>query len=372
MRHRHPHPATWAFATWAVAVWIAVLQAAPGAAQQAGTVVSPEARASLEGSASTLYPLGRAKGRFQQLFSDLGPGRLIRGHAYRRDAVTSRGQIAAFRSEMTIALSPAALSPAQASKTFQQNHGPSPTTVLTRTIVDFPQTSKPTGLTPAPFLLRIPYKTSYGWTGKGTLCVDIVLHGNQTAGGQDKNFSADLDAHELFVSGRNLQPGVAFGQGCARRQSSVPAKATFLVRHLGKTADVQIEVRGGVPSTASVTAESVLVLGHKQLSQAWPPGTGCTLYTDTTAILFLSGGNDTQGGWSGTLPLGPPVEAFSSMFGQIASLDRQSKELVLTNGAKLTMPPAGPGLVSARIAHSTSATATTGTISYSVPITLFF
>jgi hypothetical protein len=367
LRHRHLHPAT-----WAVAVWIAVLQAAPGAAQQPSTVVSPRARTSLEGSASTFYPLGRAKGRFQQLFSDLGPGRLIRGHAYRRDALTSRGPIAAFRSEMTIALSPAALSPTQPSKTFQQNHGPSPTTVLTRTIVDFPATSKPTGLTPAPFLLRVPYKTSFGWTGKGTLCVDIVLHGNQTGSGQDKNFSADLDAHDLFVSGRNLQPGVPFGQGCARPKTSVPAKATFLVRHLGKTADVQIEVRGGVPSTTSVAAESVLVLGQKQLSQAWPPGTGCTLYTDTAILVFLRGNNDQQGAWSGTLPVGPPAPAYTSMFGQIASFARQSGELVLTNAAQLTMPPAGPGLVSARIAHGTNAASTTGTISYAVPITLFF
>ncbi|MHC4512423.1 MAG: hypothetical protein ACYTGW_18365 [Planctomycetota bacterium] len=367
LRHRHLHPAT-----YAVAVWIAALQAAPAAAQQASTVVSPQARARLEGSASTFYPLGRAKGRFQQLFADLGPGRLIQGHAYRRDALTSRGQIAAFRSEMMIALSPAALSPAQPSKTFQQNHGPNPTTVLPRTTVAFPQTDKPTGLTPAPFLLRVPYKTSYGWTGKGTLCMDIVLHGNQTASGQDKNFSADLDAHELFTSGRNLQPGVPFGQGCARRNSSVPAKASFLVRHLGKTADVQIEVRNGVPGTTTTSAGSVLVLGQKQLSQAWPPGTGCTLYTDPAVLVFLSGSNDPKGGWSGTLPVGPPAPAYASMFGQIASLDRQSGELVLTNAAQLTMPPAGPGLVAVRIAHGTNAASATGTISHAVPVTLFF
>ncbi len=357
---RHPH----------FVFWIPLLLAASAGAQPT-TAVSPQARARLEGSTSTLYPLGRAKARFQQLFGDLA-GRIIKGHAYRRDALSSRGKIAAFQSQMAISMSTAALAPAKASTTFTQNAGQNPTSVLARTSMAFPATTKPTGLSPAPFLLRIPYKTAYAWSGKGTLCVEIVHYGNQTGSGQDKNFSADLDAHALFASGRNLQPGVSYGQGCPYNGAKTAAKASFLVRHLGKTSDLQIQVQRGVPSTASVTAESVLVLGHKQLSQAWPPGTGCTLYTDTVAILFLSGANDQNGGWSGTLPLGPPVTAFSSVFGQVASMARQTKELVLTNAAKLTMPPAGPGLISARIAQGTNPAATIGTVSYSVPITLFF
>ena len=148
MSHPHPNPAPWALALGAL--WIPILLAAPGAAQQTGTAVSPVARARLEGSASTLYPLGRAKGRFQQLFADL-PAQLIKGHAYRRDALSSRGQIAAFQSETAISMSTAALAPAQASKTFRDNAGQSPTSVLGRTKMAFPATSKPTGLAPAPF-----------------------------------------------------------------------------------------------------------------------------------------------------------------------------------------------------------------------------
>jgi len=357
---RHPHSA----------FWIPLLLATAATAQQ--PTVSPQARSRLEGNASTLYPLGRAKGRFQQLFADLGQGRLIKGHAYRRDALTSRGQVPAFQSEMAVSLSVAGLAPGQASKTFSQNSGQNPTMVLARTSLSLVATGKPTGLSPAPFLLRIPYKTAFAWGGKGTLCVDMVHYGNKTAGGQDKNFSADLDGHELFASGRSEQPGIPHGQGCSRRSASTPARATFLVRHLGKTSDLRIDVTGGVPSSTTAAAQSVLVLGHKQATQAWPPGTGCTLYTDTAVVLFLSGNNDTKGAWSGALPAGPPVPAYISLFAQIASLERKTGELVLTNAAQLTMPPAGPGLVSARIAHGTNPAATTGTVSYSVPITLFF
>jgi hypothetical protein len=361
---RNPYSAIWQ-------AWIPLLLAAAAGAQQT-TAVSPQARSRLEGNASTYYPLGRAKARFQQLYGDLGQGQLIKGHAYRRDALTSRGQVAAFQTEMAVSLSRAALTPDKAQKTFAQNAGASPTTVLGRTTLSFPATSKPTGLAPAPFLLRVPYKTPFGWDGKGTLCLEMVLHGNKTTGGQDKNFTADLDGHQLFSSGRSEQPSIPYGQGCTAKSAKNPAQATFLVRHLGKTSDLRIDVTNGVPTTSSNAAQSVLVVGPGQRNQAWPPATGCTLYTDSTVIVFLAGNNDANGGWSGTLPLGPPVAPYSSMFAQAASLDQKRGELVLTNGARLTMPPASPGLISARIAHGTDPAASAGTVSYSVPVTLFF
>lgn len=361
---RLPHRAFWT-------LWAPLLVAAATAAQTS-TAVSPQARSRLEGNASTYYPLGRAKSRFQQLFADLSQAQLVKGHAYRRDALSSRGQIAAFQTEMAVSLSRAALTPAQAQQTFQNNSGQNPTTVLARTSMSFVATAKPTGLSPAPFLLRIPYKTAFGWDGKGTLCVDMVHYGNKTAAGQDKNFVADLDGHQLFASGRSEQPGIPYGQGCAPRGSSTAAQAIFLVRHLGQTSDLGITVSGGMPSTTTSAAESVLVLGQGQRTQAWPPGSGCTLYTDPTVMVFLTGKNDSKGGWSGTLPLGTPAPAYASVFAQVASLDRQRGELVLTNGAQLTMPPPGPGLVSVRIAHGTNASATTGTVSSTVPVTLFY
>lgn len=353
-------------------VTAAATAAAVTAAAQQPTVVSPPARSGLEGNASTFYPLGRAKARFQQLHGDLGQGQLIKGHAYRRDGLTSRGQVGAFQTEMAISLSRAALTPEKVSTTFTQNGG-SPTAVLARTTLSFVATQKPTGLAPAPFLLRVPYKTPFGWDGKGTLCVEMVLHGNQTPSGQDKNFMADLDGHELFSSGRSDQPGIPYGQGCTARSATSPAQATFLVRHLGKTSDLRIDVTDGVPTTSANTpAQSAVIVGPGQRNQAWPPATGCTLYADPTVILFLAGNNDAKGAWSGTVPLGAPVAPHTSMFAQVASLDRNSGELVLTNGAQLTMPPASPGLIAARVAHGTDPAAATGTISYSVPVTLFF
>ena len=132
------HPAT----IWPGLCLLALATHAP--AQQAPTIVSPTARVTLEGSASTSYPLGRAKSRYQQLYQDLGAARMLKGHAYRRDAISSRAGIAGFRSEMMVQLSAAALAPAKASKTFANNAGASPSTVLPRTILVFPSSTKPT------------------------------------------------------------------------------------------------------------------------------------------------------------------------------------------------------------------------------------
>ena len=79
--------------------------------------VSPAARAALEGSSSTSYPLGRADARLQQLHADLPPTlTAISGHAYRRDAISTRGQVDAFTVDMEVTLSMSPRTPSTASR----------------------------------------------------------------------------------------------------------------------------------------------------------------------------------------------------------------------------------------------------------------
>ena len=94
------------------------------AARSQSSVVSPAAQAIYEGSSSTSYPLGRANARVQQLHADLGTAsRTITGHAYRRDATSLRGQLAAYQVEMTVTMSMSPRTPEQASTTFAENAG---------------------------------------------------------------------------------------------------------------------------------------------------------------------------------------------------------------------------------------------------------
>ena len=117
--------------------------------------VSPADRVTLEGSSSTSYPLGRASMRLQQLLADL-PTRVmtLQGHAYRRDAATVRGTVAAFRAQVSVLASVSPRTPDTASSTFATNHGAQIHTALAPTWISFPQTDRPPVDPAASFELR--------------------------------------------------------------------------------------------------------------------------------------------------------------------------------------------------------------------------
>src|SRR5690606_18231742 len=183
----------------------------------AQVAVSPADRVFFEGSTSTIYPLGRARARVQQLIGDM-PAQTVTivGHAYRRDATNVRGVVNAFRSEISVIVSISPRTPSNASSTFADNHG-TPVAVLNRSWVNFPQTDRPTS-EPAPtFELRIPWTTPFPYAGTGTLCLETVVHGNDVGGQPDRNFSVFQDGHDLSRTS-SRQPGYRFGLGCARSE----------------------------------------------------------------------------------------------------------------------------------------------------------
>src|SRR5687768_17611604 len=78
---------------------------APALAAQQLVAVSPSDRTSLEGCSFTHFPLGRANARMQTLHADVPGGTVLHGHAYRRDAVTVRGQVDAFSCDLEVTVS---------------------------------------------------------------------------------------------------------------------------------------------------------------------------------------------------------------------------------------------------------------------------
>lgn len=355
--------------------WLAAVvtgAVAPATGLDAQGVISPRDRTSLEASSSTSYPLGRWNCRVQQLHDDLGSSPLtLTGHAYRRDATAVRGSISAYRVEMSVTLSMSPRTAPIASRTFQDNVG-APFVALPRTWVDLPTTNRPPQAPAQGFRFRIAYATPFAYpAGGGTLCVDTTVWGNSTASGTNRNFTASLDAHELFPDGRNLQPGYRFGQGCAPLQGGSSAYANFELRRLPSGMELDIQARNGMPSTSGGPGVSALLAGFSLQSQPWFVRPSCALLTSTSAILPLPGTNTAQGHWDGVLGGFSPLPTGMAFHLQIAS-GHPLDGVALADASQLVVPPPGPQPVpAARIAHGSDRTSPTGTVSLVVPVTEF-
>lgn len=346
------------------AITVGLAATAPVSAQM---LISPWPHHQFEGSKSTSYPLGRANTRLQQLHADLGNmASTIQGHAYRRDAISTRGQVDAYQVEMTVALSMSPLTPGTASRTFASNAG-TPQVVLPRTWVNFPVTNRPPSAPASTFELRIPYAVPFTYpVGGGTLCVDTTVHGNNGPNGPNANFTAYLDAHQLYADGRSIQPGYKYGAGCALLGSSA-ATATFELRTLPSDMEFDIVARNGVPG-----GMSALMVGLQSQAMPVPGVPGCVFLTSVEQAVFLPGMNDPNGGWSGTLTGFPPLPVGLEFFAQIAS-GLPGLGVGLSEASRLVMPPPGiTPIPSVRIAHGTNNTSPTGTVSTTVPVVEFF
>lgn len=334
--------------------------------------VSPADRVTLEGSSSTSYPLGRASMRLQQLLADL-PTRVmtLQGHAYRRDAATVRGTVAAFRAQVSVLASVSPRTPDTASSTFATNHGAQIHTALAPTWISFPQTDRPPVDPAASFELRIPWTAPMPWSGNGVLCLETVVHGNDVGGQQNRNFTSYQDAHELATTS-SRQPGFRFGDGCAFPATTAKAYASFDLVRTTTGIDLEAAIRNGAPTDANGPSLNVLMLGLAASPWAWPLRTECTVYVPPLASDLL-GQSDVRGQLDvvrrnfGDLPPGRVV------FAQVLSLQPSTALGALTDASRLTSPGVVPATIAhARIAHADDALALTGTVSLAVPVTELF
>lgn len=349
------------------------LLAAAGSAQ---TVVSPDSRGSADGSSSTSYPLGRFNIRMQQLHADL-PASMstIRGHAYRRDAIATNGTIAAFKTELEVQMSVAQNTPDAASSTFAQNRGPSPVVVLPRQLVSFPTTDRPVTAPALIFEYSIPYTTPFQRPAGADVCLEMIVYGNQTQSGNDRNFTAYLDAHTLTTSGSSESQGYRFGNGCTAPGLSTSHYARFeFDRSANGALELRVESRYGVPTpNAATPSQSALLLGMNQAAMPWPWLPACTVWTSIDALLPMPGAPDASGHHDATFAGLANLAPGMRIYAQVATGNITTGDLSFSDGSIVTVPgvEAVPIQV-ARIAAATNRDATTGTRSFSVPVTEFF
>lgn len=335
-------------------------------------IVSPADRVTLEGSSSTSYPLGRASMRLQQLLADLPTRALtLQGHAYRRDAVTVRGTVAAFRAQVSVLASVSPRTPDTASSTFAANHGAQIHTALSPTWISFPQTDRPPVDPASTFELRIPWASPMPWSGNGVLCLETVVHGNDVGGQANRNFTSYQDAHELTTNS-SRQPGFRFGDGCAFPGATAKAYASIDLVRTSRGIDLEASIRNGAPSDTNGPGLNVLMLGLAASPWAWPLRTECTVYVPPIASDLL-GPSDVRGQLDvvrtnfGDMPPGRVV------FAQVLSLQPSTALGALTDASRLTSPGIVPAtLPHARIANADDALALTGTVSLAVPVTELF
>lgn len=336
--------------------------------------VSPSDRTSLEGSSFTHFPLGRASARMQTLHGDLPPGTLLSGHAYRRDATQVRGTVAAFSSDLQVTLSMSPNAPTAASTQFANNRGSSQVVVLPRTILAFPATNRPP-IDPAPtFELAIPYQTPFLVPASGgTVCVEVEIFGNQSAAGANQNLSIYLDSHENYPNGQAEQAGYRFSTGCAAPGQNSACFATMTLWRRAAGIDLDVALRNAVPSSNG-SSLPLLILGlSSPIGVALPTRPDCPVWTSGDAWLLLPGAVDASGSCDSTITglwLLPPG---LRLWCQAGSYDLPTGNVAISDGTTVVVPPPGPQpIATSRIVNSTSQAATTGTVSYAVPVMAFF
>ena len=300
---------------------------------------------------------------------------MLNGHAYRRDANGMTGQIGGFVADLEVTLSQAPHAPQQASSFFANNQGPAPTTVLPRSTLSFPPTDRPT-LDPAPtFDFIVPYHVPYVLpAGPNSLCVDMVMHGNASALGSNRNLSIYLDAHELHTNGTTEQPGFRTGSGgCPAPGSNSPSFANLALWHLGNASQVDVSIRRGIADDGSGLARAFLCLGTSAVQWPWPLRPSCLQQSSTELWMALPGPMSPTGRYDQSVTGLPPLPPGYRLWCQAGSIHLGSAALAFADLSSLTTPPAAPATLPAvRIAASSNRLAVQGTISNSVPVTLFF
>jgi hypothetical protein len=336
--------------------------------------VSPTDRTELEGSSFTHFPLGRANARMQTLHRDVPGGTVITGHAYRRDAITVRGQVDAFASDLQVTLSVSPNLPAQASATFASNAGASTTVVLPRTIVQFPATQRP-ALDPSPtFDLAIPYQVPFTMpAGGGTLCVDVTIFGNTSTGGANTNFNVYLDAHENYADGRAEQPGFRTFVGCPAPGSTNDCTATMTYWRLVTSGRVDVSIRDGVPDNGTLHTAAFACFGTAVDGTPWPLRPDCAFWSSTEVWYPLPGAMNGNGDYDGSLQGLPQLPPGYRLWCQAGSIDLNTVGMAFSDAVTFVTPPPGPLPIPAvRVVNSTNGASATGTISNAVPVMAFF
>ena len=377
MRYCRTIPSPLSFAHVPAAILLAAIAAhSPGeVTAQQPLAWSPLDRAALEGSSYSHYPLGRHNARVQTLHDEIPGGTILNGHAYRRDAIGVRGQIGGLQSDLQVTVSMAPNPAAQASSVFANNIGPNPVVTLPRTVLAFPATDRPS-LDPAgTWELMIPYAVPFLVpSAGGTVCVDVEVFGNLTTTGPNRNVSLYLDAHQQFADGRAVQPGFRTGVGCPAPGSTDNCYANLdLWRLANATTEVDVSIRDGVADSGTATTRGFLTMGNSIDGTPWPMRADCPFWSSSEIWFLLPGTMTNTGSYDGTLSNLPLLPPGYRLWCQAGSIDLGNLDMSFSDAVTLVTPPSGSLPIPAmRVANGSNQSATSGSVSASVPVMAFF
>ena len=263
-----------------------------------------------------------------------------------------------------------------ASPNFASNVGQNLTTVLNQTRIAFPAVSRAI-VAPAPsFEYFVPFGQAFTLPPNTPLLVDVIVHGNTRPGGQvDANFSAYLDAHEQPGNGDEIVSGYRYGSGCSAPGTTRLHTTRFeMVRDQSSNLTLDIDSRDGVPDLGLGTPMVAMIASTTNTPLPWPGNPLCVFEPRIDASLTL-GANDAMGDWNGTLATIPNLAPGFQLTSQIVSAipGAGPDQLTVSDPSVVTVPPGRAATPTAvRISSSNDRNASSGTLSTTVPVMMFF
>ncbi len=310
--------------------------------------VSPVEFTNWRGSSNNTYPFWWTGARYQQIHGDMtGTPKVLTGMTFRRS------QFSAAARTMTLTINLGNSSYAARSTTFASNFIGTPTTVLPKGPVSFPDWTTSSGNTPEPWTASIVFTTPFVYTGVNDLCWEFLVDGNSTTA------SYPTDAHG---SGSNMYAAlVQLGKGCLTGTNTLPMTQTMNVTTNSSTGNLNF---GGGIARGPSAAAAVMIVGIVNLDLTIP-GLCEKLFPFQHWAFNFNLANSGSGTMT-TVSVAHDLNwVGQKLYAQTAALDASQTgiPIALSNGNEITLPPFAPAPLNVcRIYEGTSSSATTGTV----------
>ncbi|MCC6671600.1 MAG: hypothetical protein IT458_11095 [Planctomycetes bacterium] len=316
------------------------------------TYITPRGAEFFEGSSSSDIMLGNwaAQTRTQQVDNNLvgQPLPFVRFIGWRRNGSSNAG--AAKTTNLTVICSHADYN--TVTNTFATNYKDQPVTVFTKKPVNLPDWNAPSGSTPSPFNVILPFDTPFLYNGTDALLYD-VLNENNPLGTYSQDWISGTMPHTYGAYPTDLGGGCTTANGPMVHRCALRANATVL--------ELGFKV-SGAPASANV----VMLIGASD--PALPiPGLCGVLHTQPVLDLAL-----TPASAAGNIAISFPVRtpwspalAGITLYTQAVAPDagQSGLPIAISNGLRSDTPATGgAGAINVkRIYHTSSVTAATGT-----------
>lgn len=316
----------------------------PALSAQSTNVVFPTGRDIAEGSSNNNFPLSRASMRYQQVeYQAKGKTFVLRSMEFRKDGSLSSATPAR---TITATIRIGNTNGATFGNNFANNWLGTPTVMANGQTFNLPALTKPTA-PPAQFLVKFPFSNITAHTGQTELLWEMVVTSNSSG-------SYACDAHRTGRAEGSIR---AIGVGCPSGTSR------FNLTHAFRATQANTELYYSM-SRAPANAPGIVLIGAVNPNLQLPGA--CTRLYTTPVVDLLHGTANSSGTIAGkwySIGAWNPFWSGAKLYSQGFAPDATKPTgFTLTQGRELTLPPVGPGATAQTRLYSTSATATTGSM----------